>query len=167
MAKSERARDPLTAWTLATTNSVCFVLALLIPSYASGGLSDVLPTLGTVAGLAVFAYLWLVVWATTRWLLDRVDPATASSGRLAVWALGLGALDGIVFLVAIVLGAGVATALVTSLELGSVALIALIGTPIAAIVGAVVGISAMVLDLALLRAAGAVVPSTSRRPDRR
>lgn len=163
MAESRAKRQrPLTVWTLATTNTLGFVLVLLLPGYASGGLSDVLPTLGTAVGLLVFASLWLVVWATTRWLLDRVDPATAPLRRLALWALALGALDGIVFLVGVVLLLGVPTALTTSLELGTVALLALLGTPIAAAVGAVVGISALTLDLALFRTAEAVAPVTRR-----
>jgi len=165
-ATAATGQQRLTDWTVATTNVVCFVLALLIPAYASGGLSDVLPNLGTAAGLAVFAYLWLLVWATTRWLLGHVDPSDDSLVRILLWAGASGALDGIVFLVGIVLVAGVPAALITSLELLSVALIALIGTPIAAVVGTVVGIATAGLDLLLLRTANAVGPATDRRPDR-
>jgi len=159
---SER-QQPLTVWTLSTVNTVGFVLALLIPSYASGGLSDVLPTLGTALGLGVFAFLWLVVWATTRWLLDRVDPTTDSLSRLVLWAGAFGSLDGIIFVLGIVIALVVPTALVTSLDLLSVALIAAIGVPIAAAVGAVVGITALSLDLVLLRASDGVTPRDGSR----
>jgi hypothetical protein len=148
----------LTAWTLATTNTVAFILAALLPAYASGGLSDVLPSLNTTVGVVVFLALWLVVGVTTHWLLGHVDLAETSPGRLTLWAGACGALDGIVFLVGLVLALGVPTALAGPLELQSVVLIALIGAPIAAVVGLVVGVVAGVLDLLLLRAAAAVSP---------
>lgn len=148
----------LTAWTLATTNTVTFLLLVLLPAYASGGLSDVLPTLNTAVGVVVFLALWLVVGVTTDWLLGRLDLTEASTGRLALWAGAVGALDGIVFLVGVVLALGVPSALVGPLTLQTVVLVALIGTPIAAVVGAVVGLVAGLLDLALLRAAAAVSP---------
>lgn len=148
----------LTAWTLATTNTVAFVLAALLPAYASGGLSDVLPSLNTAVGVVVFLALWAVVAVTTHWLLGRVDQTETSPGRLALWAGACGALDGIVFLVGVVLALGVPTALVGPLELQSVALLALIGAPIAAVVGLVLGAVAGLLDLLLLRAAAAVSP---------
>ena len=148
----------LTAWTLATTNTVAFVLTALLPAYASGGLSDVLPSLNTAVGVVVFLALWLVVGVTTHWLLGRIDPAETSVGRVVLWAGACGALDGIVFLVGVVLALGVPSALIGPLELQTVALLALIGAPIAAVVGLVVGLVAGLLDLALLRAAAAVSP---------
>lgn len=157
-APADPSTPPLTVWTLATANTLLFVLALVLPGYASGGLSDVLPNLNTALGVGISLYLWLLVWATTRWLLDRVEPAEASLARLALWGGACGALDGIVFLVGIVLVVGLPTALVTSLELLSVALIAAIGTPIAAVVGAMVGLAALGIDLGLLWAAERVTP---------
>lgn len=148
----------LTTWTLATTNTVAFVLAALLPAYASGGLSDVLPGLNTAVGVVVFLALWAVVGVTTHWLLGHLDLTETSPGRVTLWAGACGALDGIVFLVGVVLALGVPSALVGPLELQSVVLIALIGAPIAAVVGAVVGVLAGLLDLMLLRAAAAVSP---------
>jgi putative flippase GtrA len=106
-----------------------------------------------------------VVWATTRWLLGQVDPDEDSLARLALWGSVSGALDGIVFLLGIVLGLGLPTALVTSLQLLSIVLVAAIGTPIAAVVGAVVGLTGLVVDLAVLWAADHIRPRP--RPDRR
>jgi hypothetical protein len=164
-ATPETPIPPLLVWTLSTANTVLFVLALVVPSYASGGLSDVLPNLSTALGVGIFLSLWVVVWATTRWLLGRVDPEEDSLARLALWGGVSGALDGIVFLLGIVLGLGLPTALVTSLQLLSIVLVAAIGTPIAAVVGAVVGLTGLVVDLAVLWAADHIRPRP--RPDRR
>jgi len=164
-AAPETPTPPLTVWTLSTGNTVLFVLALVLPSYASGGLSDVLPNLNTALGVGIFLYLWIVVWTTTRWLLGQVDPDEDSLARLALWGGACGAFDGIVFLLGIVLGLGLPAALVTSLQLLSIALFAAIGTPIAAVVGAVVGLVALVVDLAVLWVADRVTPRP--RPDRR
>ena len=153
----------LVTWTVATANTTLFVLAILLLAYASGGLSDVLPTLNTAVGVGVFLYLWTLVYATTRWLFERIDPTANSARRLVVWAAAAGAVDGIAFLVGVVLGFGIPTALTTSFELLSVALIALVGTPVAAAVGALVGITATVVNLGLFRLAGRVTP---RRRDR-
>lgn len=155
--------QPLVTWTLATANTALFVLAIFLPAYTSGGLSDVLPTLNTAVGVGVFLYLWTLVYATTRWLFERIDPTANSARRLVVWAAAAGAVDGIAFLVGVVLGFGIPTALTTSFELLSVALIALVGTPVAAAVGALVGITATVVNLGLFRLAGRVTP---RRRDR-
>ncbi|PSP92494.1 hypothetical protein BRC91_13170 [Halobacteriales archaeon QS_4_62_28] len=81
-----------------------------------------------------------------------------------VWAAAAGAVDGIAFLVGVVLGFGIPTALTTSFELLSVALIALVGTPVAAAVGALVGITATVVNLGLFRLAGRVTPRRRDRP---
>jgi hypothetical protein len=154
----------LITWTVATTNTILFVLAILLPAYASGGLSDVLPTLNTAVGVGIFLYLWALVYATTRWLFERIDPTADSARRLVLWAAAAGAVDGVAFLVGVVLVLGVPTALTTSLQLLSVALIALFGTPIAAVIGAVVGISATILDRGLLWAASRVTPRRRDRP---
>ncbi|WP_018256337.1 hypothetical protein [Halomicrobium katesii] len=158
-----RPTTTLTAWTLATTNTVGFVLAVLVPAYASGGLSDVLPSLNTAVGVAAFLALWLVVGVTTHWLLGHVDPSSDSPVRLTLWAGSCGALAGIVFLVGIVVGLGVPAAVVGSFGLRTVVLLAAVGTPVAAIVGAVVGIAAGLLDVVLLRIAGRVTPPSDRR----
>jgi len=156
--------QPLVTWTLATANTALFVLAIVLPAYTSGGLSDVLPTLNTAVGVAVFLYLWALVWATTRWLFDRIDPTADPTRRVVLWAAVAGATVGVAFLVGVVLGLGIPTALTTSFELLSVALIALVGTPIAAAVGVLVGITATVVDLGLFRLVGRVTPRRRDRP---
>lgn len=153
----------LITWTFATFNTVLFVLGFVIPSYASGGLSDVLPSLSTSIGVVIFLYLWTLVWVATRLLFTQINLITDSVRTILIWATTLGAVVGIAFLLGTVLGAGIPSALSSeSLELITVVLVSAIGAPIAAVVGGVVGLLAGILDMAVLTVAERIRP-TSRR----
>lgn len=152
----------LMTWTFATFNTVTFVLAFMIPSYASGGLSDVLPALSTTVGVVIFLYLWALVGVATRFAFTRINLLTDSVRRILVWATATGAVVGMAFLMGTVLGGGIPSALQGSVDFTTVTLVVAIGTPIAGVVGGVVGLLAGALDLVLLTAAERVRPKSRR-----
>jgi hypothetical protein len=143
--------DPLAAWGVGTLHASLFVLAPVVVAHAGGALGDLLAGVGTLAGLALFAYLWAAVGlASRRWLrgVDPDRPLDAATGG-ATWgaAAGLGFLPGVVLAVLVATG---------NLPLAAVLLLA--GALVAPLVGATSGALLAVVDVAFLRTARRLAP---------
>jgi DNA primase small subunit len=82
----------LLVWTLASFHVAGLTIGFVLPAYASGGLSDVLPEFGTIPGLLGYAYLWMLSFLATRWVLTEDvletesapidEPVTTDTNRL-------------------------------------------------------------------------------------
>jgi hypothetical protein len=154
--------DPAEAWVVATFNLVAFALPLVLLSYASGGLSDVLPGVGTLPGLAGFGYLWLLVWLATRWTFAEgglARSAAGETGRLLVRGAGGGALVGMGFVAGLAVVLAVVNLVSGMVDVTAFVLLLLVGAGAGGLVGVVVGLLFGVVDVALYRASGALLPA--------
>ena len=147
----------LTGLTLATFDVTALVLAALVALHASGALADLLSGLNTVVGVAVFGYLWILVVLAVRWVLSAAPLGAAGLGTLALRGVAAGAVTGIAFLLGAFLVAVVPQLLTGPIEAVSLVLIVTIGAAVAAVVGALVGLVAALLNVAVYRAAGALL----------
>ena len=162
-----RPGEALAAWGLGTFHALAFLLALLIPLYASGSLGWLLDDLGTLPGFALFALLWaLSAWGTRRALRAAAAPAPLPQalfeGRVplgrALWQAVLwGAVTGLLFVLAFLLGFAV-------LGTPGVMLYTPFAAVLALLVGAAAGLLLALLDLALLALARAVLPRLNKIP---
>ncbi|MFB6184348.1 MAG: hypothetical protein ABEI96_07315 [Haloarculaceae archaeon] len=152
---------------VATCDLALFGLALVLAGHLTGVLADALGGLGTVPGLAAFAYLWALLVLATRWALSAADLRESGLGTLSLRGTVAGSLVGIVFVLGAVLVGGVAAlARGAGPEPLSIALVALIGAAVAAVVGAAVGLIATLVTVGLHRAGDAVAavdPDTDPR----
>ena len=149
----------LLVWALASFHVAGLTLGFVLPTYVSGGLSDVLPEFGTVPGFVGYAYLWLLSYLATQWVLTEAVLEDTLAGALrpvllrgsaAGGLVGLGAFLGPLVLVAVldlVTGGGPLTAF---------ALIAAIGSGAATLIGVAFGLVFTLLDLAAVRVAGRI-----------
>lgn len=144
--------DPLAGWAVGTLHATLFVLVPVGAAHAAGALSDLLAGVGTLAGLALFAHLWVVVWlASRRWLRSvEVDRTLGTLTAGATWgaAAGLGFLPGVVL--AVLAGTG---------NPALTAILLLVGVLVAPAVGAASALVLAAVDLALLRAARRLAPA--------
>jgi hypothetical protein len=152
----------LTAWALATFDLTLVVLLAVLAAHASGALGDLLGGLNTVLGVALFAYLWVLVSLAVRWALAAGSIGETRLRTLALRGLAAGAATGVAFLLGVVLVAVVPRVVTTRLEPLSAALITLFGVAFAAPIGALLGLSVGLLDVALYRIAGYAVPTSAR-----
>ena len=136
--------DTALAWPLASFHVAALLVAGLTTLYAVGALGSLLQGVRTVTGLALYLALWgLTRWTVGRWL--RAAALDASRDALlgaATW----GAVTGVGFLFAVLVTLGVVVR-----EFVFVAVLALVGTPVAALVGGVVGVGFAFLDTLLVR----------------
>lgn len=154
----------LLVWTLASFHAAGLTLGFVLPAYVSGGLSDALPEVGTVPGILGYGYLWGLSYLATRWVLvEEVLDATLA-GALSP-ALLRGTAGGALVGLATLLGPLLLVALPALVTGGgnpvSFALIAAIGSGVAVVVGAVVGLVFALLDVAAVRVAGRLVAAES------
>ena len=160
----------LTAWALATVDVTLFVLLAVLIAHASGALGDLLGGLNTVLGVAVFAYLWVLVSLAVQWVLAEASLAEAQLRAPALRGVAAGAATGVAFLLGVVVVAVVPRVVTTSLEPLSAALITTFGVVLAAPVGALLGLAFGLLDVGLYRLGGAVATArgeSATAPDRR
>jgi|AntDeeMinimDraft_5_1070356.scaffolds.fasta_scaffold00103_17 hypothetical protein len=152
----------LLVWTLASFHVAGLTIGFVLPAYASGGLSDVLPEFGTIPGLLGYAYLWMLSFLATRWVLteDVLDETLGGAlqpvilrGSAAGGLVGLGTFLGPVILLAI------QDLLSGPSNPAGIALIAAIGSAIAIAVGVAFGLVFTLLDLAAVKVAGFAVPN--------
>ncbi|POG54890.1 magnesium transporter [Haloferax marisrubri] len=146
------------AWVVSTFNLVALSLVGLLAAHASGALEGELAGFGTIPGVAVFAYLWLLTAAATRWALADGGLEDLRSGLRGLWRLVLrgfaaGALIGGAFLLGVLL----VGAILNGAPLLSLAFIALIGVAAASVVGGVIGGLSVVLDAGCYWVAGRLV----------
>ncbi|MBX0297160.1 hypothetical protein [Haloarcula nitratireducens] len=172
-AAADGRRLSLLPWALGTVDVVSFALVGVVAAHAAGVLGGLLQGLNTLAGVAVFLYLWAIFVLAARWVLSTASLADASLRALALRGVAAGGASGVAFLLGI-LAVTAVPQLLTSQPLSAL-LIVLIGTVVAAPIGALVGLVLGGVDIALYRAAGYLLPDEPRRetadgrttPDRR
>jgi|GEM_PF-3214662 len=158
MAEADRR---LLVWTLASFHVAGLTVGFALPAYASGGLSDVLPEFGTVLGFLGYAYLWVLSFLATRWVLtDEVLEATLVGAVRPVILRGSagGGLVGLATLLGPLLLLTIQDLLSGPSNPAGIALIVAIGSGIATVVGVAFGLVFTLLDLTAVRIAGLVVP---------
>ncbi|MFC4359565.1 hypothetical protein ACFO0N_16605 [Halobium salinum] len=156
MADAERS-DPvrLRDWALATLHTTLFVLLPLLAAFAvsaPGRIGDVLGGLDTSLGLALFAYLWLVLWLATRRALAAATAGSLTSRSALRAGLVWGAVAGVGFVGPLLLLSGLAV-FVTSGNVFFLLVVAGVGSLVATVVGAVLGLVFAAVDFGLLAVA--------------
>jgi hypothetical protein len=153
----EAERPPLLAWGLGTLHAALLMLVLVFLLYRGGGLGELLGGLGTLPGLALFAWLWVLSCVGARMALRHV-PLEAPPRRLVPDALAHGLLWGGAVGVAFFAGLTLVTTVVAVAHGGAGLLMAsvafsVLGLGFAGLVGFVVGAAFAALDVGLLLAA--------------
>ncbi|SFL25946.1 hypothetical protein SAMN04487950_3091 [Halogranum rubrum] len=149
--------DSLLVWCLATFHTTLFVLVPLTLLHWAGALGDLLGGLSTTVGLALYGLLWATTWATNRRLLVTTPFAWTERWALSKASVKWGGVTGSCFfleLVAVVVGqAAVAGELgvPSAASVLPILFVLALGTLVAFVVGALVGVGQVVLDLTALR----------------
>ncbi|MFB6101652.1 MAG: hypothetical protein ABEJ73_03730 [Haloplanus sp.] len=137
--------DPPLVWALSSFHAAALLVAPLLPLHAVGALGSLLQGVSTAAGLGLYVALWGITWWTNRrWLA-----AATLRGMRGVLGLGAtwGAVTGVGFFAVLLV-----VVAVNLPELGFLAVLALVGTPVAALIGALAGAGFAVVDLLIVRA---------------
>ena len=156
---AEMAEIRLETWTVATFDVVALGLVGVLAGHASGGLGEALGDVGTVAGVLVFGYLWVLTLVAMRWVLadgGLSRGAGPSLGRLLARGVAGSALVGTAFVGGLGLVAGL-LGLRSGIDLLSVGLLTLFGVVGGAIGGALLGVVFGLVDVGLARGADALV----------
>lgn len=159
-------RDRLVVWVLGTFHAALLVTITVLLLYLAGGLASVLNSLSTIAGLALFAALWLSsVWFTRGALRGALGPGFALAipvESLVGRGVIQGGRTGLAFLpvLALILGASAIVqspaSLLFFITVGGL-FFATIGAVFAFVIGCLLGLVFALLDLLLLGAARALV----------
>lgn len=160
-------RMRLLAWAMATFHTVFFFLLFVILVYLSGNLGQLLSSLNTLVGVAIFVLLWLTTAFCTGHVVQSVEPAALEHPfasfnvikRVMVKSAFWGGVNGFIFLIglllilAIVLLTAIIPVLFSPEVIGLVASVGFftsIASVIALILGGVVGIVFSMLDFVIL-----------------
>ena len=155
---------------LGTFHAAALIAALVLVLYATGALTSVLSGLSTIAGLALFAALWVTtVWSTNRTLRGAFTVAPWTSVPLGIMiprAVWRGGVNGVLFLACVGVILIISSALngdVGFLGLG-VLIFATVGAASAFVIGIAVGLLFAGVDLALVSATRAILNDKKSRP---
>ncbi len=164
----------LLEWALATFHTTFFFLLFVIPVYLSGNLGQVLSSLNTLVGVAIFVVLWVATTVCTSQVVRQVAPSVLEHPladppatfwvvlRSAFW----GAVNGFLFLIGLlaILFFVFLTSLLPVLfspEIVGVIVLAgiyvSIASGVALMTGGVIGFVFALLDFLILGIAGAVL----------
>jgi hypothetical protein len=151
----------LLTWVLGTFHTSVFGLALLLLLYPRGSFGATLQGLSTPIGLAIFLALWATTIFTTRRALSGLSWLEDDPAEMAIFfrhALRWGGVNGLLFLTALgvilLLGALLtAGGSINSTALTIFAFVGVIGVAVSYVVGAIIGVTLGVLDIAALRVA--------------
>lgn len=169
-AAADAARPPpprLVVWAAGSFHATLLVVLLVGGVHLAGAAGDLLAGLGTLPGAVAYLYLWAATtWTTGRGLRtaefrpdDGVSGGLRAAGAALLWGgvTGVGVLlPVLVLLVGSLALAGDDGVLVAALVFGGV------GLPLAATVGAVVGLAFAGLDLLLDAVSGLLVGDVAR-----
>lgn len=153
--------DALETWALATFDVVTLGLVLVLAGHATGALADVLPGVGTLPGIAVFAYLWALVLVGTRSGLPAGGLETVRTDGLAPVLRGgvvAGTIAGAGFVLGVALVVGLPAIVFDGASPAVVLLFGGLGTGVGGLVGALLGATFATLDVVLYVTARALVP---------
>lgn len=148
----------LAAWALATFHATFFVLVFVLLLYSRGGFGATLASLNTLVGLGLFVALWGTTLVTTRRVLRGINPLGASVDglRLANQAIRWGAANGLGFLALLAIPLLIGSIAATPpggnplAVLGIVVIAAPFAVSVAAVIGALTGLTLSALDLVLI-----------------
>ncbi len=179
------ARAPrLLGWALGTFHTVFFFLLFVIVLYLSGSLGQLLSSLNTLVGVAIFAVLWIATTFCTGQVVRGVPPAVLEHPfatfeamawvilRSAFW----GAVNGFLFLLGLLTVLSFANlpalfpVLISPQIVGlivSLAIFVPIASVIALIIGGVIGFVFAWVDFVLLGMANMVYGSFDPRPNQK
>ena len=154
----------LLVWSFAAFHAAFLVAIAVVAVYLAGIANDGLAPLETWIGVLAYLYLWSVVWWTNRRMLDAVGSelvaGRASRTAVLVEATKWGGVAGLLaFLPALAVGIALFVGAGGVEALPFVAVGAAIGSVLAGGVGVLVGGVFALVDLLLLRAARAWLPS--------
>lgn len=163
-------RGRLVVFALGTFHAAALIAALVLVLYATGALTSVLSGLSTIAGLALFAALWVTtVWSTNRTLRGAFTVAPWTSVPLGIMiprAVWRGGVNGVLFLACVGVILIISSAFngdVGFLGLG-VLIFATVGAAVAFVIGLAVGLLFAAVDLALVSATRAILNDKKSRP---
>jgi len=139
------APDPLLGWALASFHVAALLVAPLVLLCAVDALGSLLQGVHTVTGLGLSLALWGLTWWTNgRWLAaTQLDGLRETVRPAATWGAATGV--GFLFVLLAVVAANVPAP-------AFVAVLALVGAPVSALVGAVAGVGFAALDLLVVAA---------------
>jgi hypothetical protein len=149
-------------WALGTFHTTVIGIALLLLVYPGGSLGTTLGALSTITGLALFVALWTTTLFCTGRAIRGVrllGGDRASTGAFYRRALRWGAVNGVLFAIALVaiLAANALAVAEPSVGIGTMLAIAgfqgTFGSLFGLAIGAVAGLVLATLDLAALRLA--------------
>lgn len=160
MRETHRDAHLITGMALGTLNSSLLVLSLVLPLYLLGELGGLLEELNTALGLGAFALLWSVTCVCTYKGLqasglqfDNLIPVGAVLSNAFTW----GARNGMIILYFGLIAGLVAATAITLTEGNDIRAVFTVGllvfgfgTIVSAGVGAVLGVTFSLLDVALL-----------------
>lgn len=156
------ADDPLVVGALATFHAAALVAALVGGLYLAGPpLGELLDGLRTSVGLGLYLALWATTWWTNRRWLDAVADPDGSAWRVVGIGGKWGGVNGALFFWVLF---GVAVVPFVGLELDAALAFATVfgvGTLLALGAGAIVGVAAAALDVALFGVAARLGPESS------
>lgn len=158
MAEQSRPPDPLVVWALASFHAGFLVAGLVTLIHAFGSLGDLLAGLNTAVGLALYLVLWATTWWTTRKVLTQTAIETAPVSSILKRGLLWGGVNGVGFLLGIVLIA-LAPQFLFEGEFVPLLFITGIGSVFALVLGAIIGCLFGVFDVLLFRMTGFFVRS--------
>lgn len=136
----------LLIWSLATFHTAFFFAVLVVLLYLSGQLRNLLASLNTLVGTAVYGVLWITTWWCThrayqqlRWI-ELATPLNFL--ELIGVAIKWGAVNGVFFLIL----ASILLAMITIVGIPFAIVALIIGSPIALLIGALVGFLFALID---------------------
>jgi hypothetical protein len=160
----------LVVFALGTFHAAALIAALVLVLYATGGLTSLLSSLSTIAGLALFSALWLTtVWSTNRTLRGAFTVAPWTSAPLGIMiprAAWRGGVNGVLFVACLGVILIISSAFsgdVGFLGLGAL-IFAIVGAAVAFVIGLAVGLLFAGVDLALVSATRAILDDKKSRP---
>jgi hypothetical protein len=154
----------LLEWALAAFHNGFFSAAIIALLYGSGNLAELLGSLNTLIGIAIFAFLWGLTWLTTRRALAGVDWLARERpgqflpipGRGLIW----GGVNALLFFVAMLLVFSLMAIVPFGLQpqnsglslsaIPGLLLIGAVGSVVALVVGATVGLLLGLLDMLIV-----------------
>lgn len=165
MAESPLAGRPsLLAWCLGTLDVVLLVVVAVLGLHATSALADLLAGLNTLVGVVAFLLLWALFVVAVGWVLADASLTESSLWTLAIRGVAAGGVSGIATVLAVLGVAAVPAAVTGDIGLRTVLFLTLIGVGVGGIVGSVLGLLFGLVDLALFRAAGPLVPTGREAP---
>lgn len=153
-ASFSNAGTAVESWVIASFVLICFVLPLVILGHVTGVLNDTLPSLGTLTGLLVFGYLWLLIWLAMRWVVAAGGVVQSTRGKtvqLLFRGVVGGAFVGMGFVAGLLIAISLSIVFAGKMGVGSFAFLLGVGLAVGGTAGALFGLFFSLVIIGLLR----------------